>query len=269
MNAYTESKNKIDAIRNKYSCSGDLIFRSAIYNVVGYGTATILDNAWYECTMDDIDANHDAAKKEGKTLFITREFEKAIVDCSRELAEINTHDFLIYIQKEIWLGGEGISYKRAIELLKNYINTLDFNYSPLDAMREIGFTDNEIEELGFGFLLEEDITDVLPEDNDEETKTRYYVCGIGYDENENITDHELSFGDFDTYEEAYECFVKVQCSSPESLFAHKFASYQMIVQLEECEETEDEINCIDVKNEWWIINPNFNTCVLLDAVEEE
>lgn len=88
-------------------------------------------------------------------------------------------------------------------------------------------------------------------------KIRYYVCGLGYDKNDCVTDYECDFGDFDTYEEAYECFVKVQCSSPESLFSHKFASYQMLIQLEECEEVNDEINCIDVKNEWWIVNPNF------------
>lgn len=86
---------------------------------------------------------------------------------------------------------------------------------------------------------------------------RYYVSGIGYDENDCVIDYEMDFGDFDTYEEAYECFVKVQCSNPESLFSYPYASYQMLVQLEECEEDGYEINCIDVKNEWWIENPNY------------
>ena len=87
---------------------------------------------------------------------------------------------------------------------------------------------------------------------------RYYVCGIGYDENDCVTDYEWSFGDFDTYEEAYEHFVKIQCKDAASFFTDKKANvYQMQVQLEECEETEDEVNCIDVKNEWWIENPNF------------
>ena len=87
-------------------------------------------------------------------------------------------------------------------------------------------------------------------------KIRYYVCGIGYDRNDCITDYECDFGDFDTYEEAYECFVKVQCTDPYLIFSHPFASYQILVQLEECEESEDTISCIDVKNEWWVINPN-------------
>lgn len=87
-------------------------------------------------------------------------------------------------------------------------------------------------------------------------KTRYYVCGLGYDENDCITDYELTFGDFDTYVEAYELFVKVQCRGA-ALFADVTSNVRkLLIQLEECEETDDEINCIDVKNEWHIFNPN-------------
>ena len=86
---------------------------------------------------------------------------------------------------------------------------------------------------------------------------RYYICGLYYDENDCITDYEQCFGDFDTYERAYEVFVKLQCRSAESFFVGTPEIYQMLLQLEKCEETDEEINCIDVKNEWWITNPNF------------
>lgn len=86
---------------------------------------------------------------------------------------------------------------------------------------------------------------------------RYYVCGLGYDVNGNITDYEREFGNFDTYDEAYEQFVKFQCANREALFINAFRVSQLLIQLEECEETDDEINCIDVRNEWWITNPNF------------
>jgi hypothetical protein len=86
---------------------------------------------------------------------------------------------------------------------------------------------------------------------------RYYVCGLGYDENDCITDNEYTFGDFDTYEQAYEMFVRVQCQN----FGLYFLIYpnvnKFLLQLEECEEDDDEISCIDVKNEWWIVNPDF------------
>ena len=85
---------------------------------------------------------------------------------------------------------------------------------------------------------------------------RYYVCGLGYDENLEAIDYEVGFGDFDTYGEAYELFVKLQCRSAESFFVNASKVYEIDIRIEECEETEEEIECVDVKNEWGIINPN-------------
>ena len=149
---YTESKQKLDAIRSKYVCTGDIIFRTAIQYVVEYGQSMLSDEAWQEHFMFDIDRRHDEAEKEGKILFCTRRFEKAIFECAFELSEVEAYDFLIYIQKEIYLGGDGINYQRAIELLKDCVNYLD--YDPLNQARDIGFDDGELEELGFGCLLE-------------------------------------------------------------------------------------------------------------------
>ena len=86
---------------------------------------------------------------------------------------------------------------------------------------------------------------------------RYYVCAIGYDENDCVTDYEDSFGDFDNYEDAYELFVKLQCKDKGSFFTKMPDVYQVLLQLEECEEIDDDIECVDVKNEWWIVNPKF------------
>ena len=76
-------------------------------------------------------------------------------------------------------------------------------------------------------------------------------------ENNDITDYEQTYEGFDTYEEAYELFVRLQCSKWDLFFFQEHGIYQLLLQLEECEETDEEITCIDVKNEWWIINPNF------------
>ncbi len=88
-------------------------------------------------------------------------------------------------------------------------------------------------------------------------KTRYYVCSLGYDENDYITDYEEGFGDFDTYEEAYELFVKLQCRNPESFFRKTTEVSRLLLQLEECEEDDETINCVAIHNEWLIVNPNF------------
>jgi hypothetical protein len=85
----------------------------------------------------------------------------------------------------------------------------------------------------------------------------YCVCGLGYDKNNCITDYEMYLGSFDTYEKAYELFVHLQCKDAAWFFNGYTDVYQMLLQLEECEDDGNEINCIDVKNEWWITNPNF------------
>ena len=152
MNNYEESKQKLDEIRSKYCCAGGIIFRTAIQYVIDYGKCTLLDPGWYKCTMNDIDAKHDNADAEGKWLFCTRAFEKAIVDCAVALCDVNTYDLLTYVQREVWLGGDGISYQRAIELLKGCINY--FDYDPLNQARDVGFDDDEIAELGFECLFD-------------------------------------------------------------------------------------------------------------------
>ena len=86
---------------------------------------------------------------------------------------------------------------------------------------------------------------------------RYYVNGIGYDKDDCVTDYDWDMGDFDTYEEAYELFVKLQCKDTASFFEKVPNLYQWLIQLEECEEDDECIECIDVKNEWWIVNPNY------------
>lgn len=160
---YTESKKKLDAIRQKYGCKGELIFRTAIQNVVDYGKSCFLDKDWYKGTIDDIDTTHDHAEANGKFLWCTREFEKAIVDCSVELCSVETYDLLIYVQREVWLSGDGIDYQRAIELCKGAINWMvGDSYETdiaLEQVRDMGFSDDEIDELGFGWMLDVEMED--------------------------------------------------------------------------------------------------------------
>lgn len=158
MTNYKESKKKLDEIKRKFCCKGDIIFRTAIQNVVEFGQSTILNADWYQCTLEDIHAKHDNAEKEGKWLFVTRDFELAILGCMKALAEINSYDLLIYIQKEVWLSGDGIDYMRAIEMLKDCINYytdgMECDGILADMTEELGFSDSEIEELGLGYLFE-------------------------------------------------------------------------------------------------------------------
>ena len=161
MSNYVESKKVLDKIREDFGCKGEIIFRTAIQEVVSYGQTTFLDNGIYKDMIDDIDANHNYAEANGKTLFISRDFEKAIIECARELSKINSYDLLIYIRKEIWLGSDGIDCKRAVQLLESSLEYLE-NYNNCnneenyEAFQDIGLEDNEIEELGFGYLISEE-----------------------------------------------------------------------------------------------------------------
>ena len=159
MNNYAESKKQLDAIRDKYGCKGEIILRCATQYIVEFGQRNFNDEQWFDIAMGGIDKRHDQAEAEEKILFITRDFEKAIFECAKELAQIEPYDFLTYIQREIYLGGDGISYQRAIELLTKCIETIYENHNEdcfytLEELRCNGFRDSELEELGCGYLLD-------------------------------------------------------------------------------------------------------------------
>lgn len=155
MNAI-ETLNKI---RQKYTCKGDIIFRSAIQNVVDCGQQTFKNNEWYEDAIKEIDERHNKAEADGKWLFMTRDFEKAILECAREISAVNTYDLLMYIQKEVYFGsgevGE-LDYQEAMELLESCMNHIeDFeDDATLEVFYSIGFSDEQIDHLGFGYLLD-------------------------------------------------------------------------------------------------------------------
>ena len=122
MNNYVETKKKLDKIRDKYGCKGEVLFRSALQCVLDYGMSDMLDDWCYQHRIDEVNERHDEAEAEGKTLWITRDFELAILECAREIAKVEAYDLLVYIQKEVWLSNDGgIDYQRAIELLKKLV----------------------------------------------------------------------------------------------------------------------------------------------------
>lgn len=155
--SYTENKQKLDIIRDKYGCSGEIIFRTAIQYVVEFGQNTFRDEAWYEDQINAIDDRHDTAEAVGKILFMTRNFEKAILECARELAQIATYDLLVYIQREVFLSSNGIDYRRMETLLKKCIEWIEETHASLgetyDTLDYLGFGDSEIEMLGFKYIL--------------------------------------------------------------------------------------------------------------------
>ena len=148
MSTYVESKKALDEIRSKYCSAGDVIFRAAISMVVECGQYVLLNDVLYNAEIARLDANK-----------FSYHFEKAIYECARELAFISSNDLIVYIQKEVWFSNEGgMDYQRVTRLLQNCMDWIDEDhdelYAELDTLLHIGFTNDELSELGYGFLLD-------------------------------------------------------------------------------------------------------------------
>ncbi len=157
--SYKESKTMLDKIRDDYGCKGEIIFKTALQTLIQEGTENFNNELKYSMWLREINMRHDKAEAEGKWLFCTRDFEIAILECAAEIAKIPTMDLLQYVQKEVWLSGEGIDYQRAIELLKDCLEWFTddtLNDRIVENLSLLGFKDYEIEELGYGWLFEEE-----------------------------------------------------------------------------------------------------------------
>lgn len=159
-NTYANTKKELDRIRSEYGCKGEIIFRTALQYVVEYGQRKFNDKRWVNNQLTLIDTKHDIADAQGKHLWIGREFERAITECASEIAKVDTYSLLVYVQKEVWLSNEGgIDYDRAVQLLKGCMSNIEaWNDCQCDLtlgeFEDIGFDDDEIEMLGFGYVLD-------------------------------------------------------------------------------------------------------------------
>ena len=162
---YTETKKQLDAIRNKYNCAGDVILKTAIQALIESGAEQFMDDNWFKVAMRSVDIRHDKAEAEGKFLFMTRDFEKALLECAKELAEINAYDLLAYIQQEVWLGGGEVGepdYQRAMEIIRNCLCYTSDGYGAwpencgetLNTFRQMDLSDDEIAYFGWEYLFD-------------------------------------------------------------------------------------------------------------------
>lgn len=160
MKNYAETKKELDRIRNEYACKGEMIFRTSLQYIVEYGSLRFKDDEWVQGQLDLVNEKHNKADAENKILFIGREFEIALIECAKEIAKVDIYGMLVYIQKEVWLSNDGgIDYERAVQLLKGCMANIEQlnacrNELTLGEFEDIGFDDEEIEELGFAYVLD-------------------------------------------------------------------------------------------------------------------
>jgi hypothetical protein len=94
---------------------------------------------------------------------MSNEFKCELIKAAYELAQVSHIDLLVYIQREVEYDvfDGTIGYKRAIHLLKYCMAEIEQNYDcnneeVLETFENIGFEDEEIESLGYGYLINEE-----------------------------------------------------------------------------------------------------------------
>ena len=149
---YTESKKKIDEIRNKV---GEAMFRMAISHLMDVGIRH-LDEANIRLTC------HAINKEDDSKSFMTNEFKCEIVRMAGELAQIEHIHLLNYISKEVYYDvNDGcISYQRAFKIAESCLDWITSNDIDSDDilchLRMLDLTDEEIVEFGYEWVLDKE-----------------------------------------------------------------------------------------------------------------
>ncbi len=147
MNNYAENKKKIDTIRNK---CGEIMFRMAISHLMDVGIRHLTEENVEETCKEIM--QHDDSRA-----FMTNEFSCNLVRMAYELAQVPHTDLLVYIQREVVYDvfDGGLSYERAVQLLKKCLDWIEEDHlETLDTFEYIGLQEDEIEVLGFSYLLD-------------------------------------------------------------------------------------------------------------------
>ena len=146
---YEETKKKIDAIRNK----NEVMFRMAISHLMDVGIRHLTEeNITEACAA--------IMKEDDSKSFMTNAYKCSLIKTAGELAKLDHIHVLTYISREVAydVGDNSIDYKRATELLGNCLNyCLSSTYETMYALemaQGIGFDYEEIEQLGFGCMID-------------------------------------------------------------------------------------------------------------------
>lgn len=146
---YEESRKKLDELR----CTNEAVFRMSISHLMDVGIRHLTAEN-IECTCKEIMQEDDTKH------FMTNEFKCDLIRIAGELAKIDHIHLLVYISREMYFGVDDnhISYARAIQMVQRCINWITSEVSLGDAYNDltsgIGFDSEELEELGYRFLLD-------------------------------------------------------------------------------------------------------------------
>lgn len=145
---YAESKKKIEEIRQ----INEVMFRMAISHLMDVGIRHLTEENVEETCKEIMQEDDSKA-------VMTNTFKCDLVKMAGELAKVDHIHLLVYISREVFYDVDNykISYQRFWDLAKGCIawvlaDTMETEFA-LQEIREMGFDDDEIEELGFGWML--------------------------------------------------------------------------------------------------------------------
>ena len=149
MSNYAETKKRIDAVRKR----NEVMFRMAISHLMDVGIRHLTEENVEE-TCKNIMTEDDTNS------FMTNEYKCDLVRMAFDLAQITRNsqvDLLVYIQREaeydVFDGA--MTYKRVMRILKECLDWIeDDNLDTLDTFKYLGLEEDEIESLGYGYLLD-------------------------------------------------------------------------------------------------------------------
>lgn len=142
---YAESKKILDKIRGK----DEVMFRMAISHLMDVGIRHLTEENILETCKGIAKRNDDKA-------FMTNDYMCELVMMSGEIAKVPHTDLLVYIQREVEYDvfDGAMTYKRAMRILRKCLDWIeDDHLDTLDTFECLGLYDEEIESLGYGYLL--------------------------------------------------------------------------------------------------------------------
>lgn len=147
---YMESKKKLDELRSK----NEILFRMAISHLMDTGIRHFTEESVARTCAEIM-------KQDDSHSIMTNEFQCELVKTAAEIAKLDHIHVLTYIGREVYwdVGDNEISYQRAIELLSAcvesiYENHREDSYYALEDLRGCDFSNKELKELGYSWLLD-------------------------------------------------------------------------------------------------------------------
>ena len=143
---YAESKKILDKIRSK----DEVMFRMAISHLMDVGIRHLTEENIAETC-------YEIRTRDDSKMFMTNEYMCSLIMMAGDIAKVPHTDILVYIQREVDYDvfDGGISYSRLMRLLKSCLCWIEEDrLNTLEAFESIGLEDDEIEALGYGYLLD-------------------------------------------------------------------------------------------------------------------